>query len=49
MTAEIVKDVLEKIDEIIIKQEPLKGLKDKTIELTTENYEYKITKTPKFK
>lgn len=49
MTAEIVKDVIEKIDEVISLKESLKGLKDKTIELATENYEYKITKTPKFK
>lgn len=49
VTAEIVEDVLEKIDEIIAKQESLKGFKNKTIELATENYEYKITKTPKFK
>ncbi|ARM67601.1 hypothetical protein LW81_031 [Lactococcus phage LW81] len=49
MTAEIVEDVLEKIDEIIAKQESLKGFKNETIELATENYEYKITKTPKFK
>ena len=49
MTAEIVKDVIEKIDEIIIKQESLKGFKNETLELATENYEYKITKTPKFK
>ena len=46
MTAELVKDVLEKIDEIIIKQESLKGFKNETIELATENYEYKITKHP---
>ena len=49
MTAEIVKDVIEKIDEVISLKESLKGLKDKTIELSTEDYEYKITKIPKFK
>ena len=49
MTAEIVKDVIEKIDEVISLKESLKGSKNETIELATENYEYKITKTPKFK